>query len=34
MSLTAKEVIDNYSRRWAVETLFHELKQSSGMKEA
>ncbi|MCX2783198.1 transposase [Microbulbifer thermotolerans] len=34
ISLTAEEVIDSYSRRWAIETLFHELKQSWGMKEA
>ena len=33
-SLTAEDVIESYSRRWAIETLFHELKQSWGMKEA
>lgn len=34
ISLDAEEMIESYSRRWAIETLFHELKQSWGMKEA
>ncbi|MFA0814054.1 IS701 family transposase [Microbulbifer epialgicus] len=33
-SLKVEEVIESYSRRWAIETLFHELKQSWGLKEA
>lgn len=33
-SLSAEEVIESYSRRWTIETLFHELKQLWGMKEA
>lgn len=32
--LSAEDVIESYSRRWAIETLFHELKQSWGLKEA
>lgn len=32
--LSAEEVIESYSRRWTIETMFHELKQSWGMKEA
>lgn len=34
INMSAEEVIESYSRRWAIETLFHELKQSWGMKEA
>ena len=33
-ALSAIEVIESYSRRWAIETLFHELKQSWGLKDA
>lgn len=32
--LTAEEIICAYEKRWSIETAFHDLKQSWGMKEA
>ena len=31
---SAKEIIIAYAKRWAIETAFHDLKQSWGLKEA
>ena len=33
-SLTAKQVIENYSLRWSIEPMFNQLKQAWGLKEA
>lgn len=32
--LSPEDILESYSRRWSIETLFHELKQSWGLKEA
>jgi DDE superfamily endonuclease/Archaeal putative transposase ISC1217 len=34
INLSAEEVISGYEKRWSIETAFHDLKQSWGMKEA
>ena len=32
--LTPEQVIESYARRWSIETMFHQLKQAWGLKEA
>jgi len=34
ITISAKEIIIAYAKRWAIETAFHDLKQSWGLKEA
>ncbi len=33
-ALTAEQVIESYALRWSIESMFHQLKQAWGMKEA